>query len=276
MAEGVCVAADVYTDLIAEGEDLDRLVAGLAPAQWAAPTPAPGWSIAHQVAHLASIAALAQTAATQPEVFGDRIARGGGDFDGAVQALLSPYLSLAPEELLHRWRADRAAATSALASLQPDQQVPWLARPLPAQLLASAGVMELVAHGQDIADAAGVSRDYTDRIKHAAVFALGNWDYAYQVRGLEPPAEPFRFELTAPSGAQWSSGPPDAAERVTGPATDFCLLTTRRRHRSDLRLTATGPQAERWLDIAQGYRGTPGPGRSPGQFAAQPPADATG
>lgn len=264
------VAADVYTDLIAEGEDLDQLVAGLTPAQWATPTPAPGWSIAHQVAHLASIAALAQTAATQPAAFQARLARGGGDFDGAVQALLRPYLALAPEELLRRWRADRAAATSALASLPADQPVPWLARPLPAQLLASAGVMELVAHGQDIADGAAASRSYTDRIWHAAVFALGNWDYAYQVRGLEPPAEQFRFELTAPSGAQWAFGPPAAAERITGPATDFCLLTTRRRHRGDLRLAATGPQTERWLDIAQGYRGAPGPGRRPGQFAAPP------
>lgn len=263
------MAADVYTDLMAEGEVLDQIVAGLAPAQWADPTPAPGWSIAHQVAHLASIAALAQTAATQPAAFQERIARGGGDFDGAVQALLRPYLALPPDELLLRWRADRAAATSALADLPAGQEVPWLARPLPAHLLASAGVMELVAHGQDIADAAGVSRPYTDRIRHAAVFALGNWDYAYQVRGLTPPEEQFRFELTAPSGAQWGFGPPDAAERICGPAVDFCLLTTRRRHRSDLRMIATGSQAERWLDIAQGYRGAPGPGRQPGQFTAQ-------
>ncbi len=87
-------------------------------------------------------------------------------------------------------------------------------------------------------------------------------------RGLAPPPEEFRVELTAPSGGLWAYGPPDAGQRVTGPAADFCLLVTRRRHRDDLALTATGPDADHWLDIAQAYAGPPGAGRSPGQFAA--------
>ncbi|PRC61737.1 wyosine base formation domain-containing protein, partial [Mycobacterium sp. ITM-2017-0098] len=32
--------------------DLDALVADLAPDQWALETPAPGWTVAHQIAHL--------------------------------------------------------------------------------------------------------------------------------------------------------------------------------------------------------------------------------
>jgi hypothetical protein len=47
---------------------------------------------------------------------------------------------------------------------------------------------------------------------------------------------------------------------------DFCLLVTRRRHPDDLAVTATGTDAEQWLDIAQCYRGSPGEGRAPGQF----------
>ena len=39
-------------DLRAEGDDLDALVAHLTSEQWAAPTPAEGWTIAHQIAHL--------------------------------------------------------------------------------------------------------------------------------------------------------------------------------------------------------------------------------
>lgn len=34
-------------------------------------------------------------------------------------------------------------------------------------------------------------------------------------------------------------------------------------------LTATGDEADRWLDLAQAYRGSPGPGRQPGQFAGR-------
>ena len=50
---------------------------------------------------------------------------------------------------------------------------------------------------------------------------------------------------------------------MTGPALDFCLLVTQRRHRADLALVATGPVADDWLDIAQAFAGPPGGGREP-------------
>jgi hypothetical protein len=54
---------------------------------------------------------------------------------------------------------------------------------------------------------------------------------------------------------------------ISGPAQDFCLLVTRRRHPDDLTLSATGPHASHWLSIAQAYRGPAGPGRKPGEFS---------
>ena len=45
-------AAGVIADLRAESDDLDRLVAELPAAGWATATPAEGWTIAHQIAHL--------------------------------------------------------------------------------------------------------------------------------------------------------------------------------------------------------------------------------
>jgi hypothetical protein len=39
---------------------------------------------------------------------------------------------------------------------------------------------------------------------------------------------------------------------------------TRRRHRADLGLIATGPAADEWLDIAQAFAGPPGSGREAG------------
>lgn len=71
------------------------------------------------------------------------------------------------------------------------------------------------------------------------------------------------MELAAPDGDRWTWGPADAALRVTGPALDFCQLVTRRRHRADLALTATGPDADRWLDLAQAFAGPPGTPRPP-------------
>lgn len=254
---------DVITDLIAEGEEIDRLVAGLGESQWSLPTPAPGWTIAHQIAHLAATFRTAGTAASDPAAFKAMAERIGPDFDAAVQVALEPYLDAPRSELLARWRAEKAAAERALAAVPAGRSVPWLVRPLPAPVLAAAGMMELFGHGQDIADALGVHREPTDRIRSVVEFAVRVWDFGYQVRGLTPPAEPFRFELLSPSGRLWEYGPPDARQRISGPAVDLCLLVTRRRHRDDLALVAQGAEAEHWLDIAQAYRGPAGPGREP-------------
>ncbi len=50
---------------------------------------------------------------------------------------------------------------------------------------------------------------------------------------------------------------------MTGPALDFCLLVTQRRHRDDTEMRAEGDVADRWLDVAQAFAGPPGPGRRP-------------
>jgi uncharacterized protein (TIGR03084 family) len=126
--------------------------------------------------------------------------------------------------------------------------------------------LELFGHGQDIADALGVRLPVTDRIVHVARLGVRTRDYAFMARGLTPPAEEFRVELSSPGGQLWTWGPEDAAQGVSGRALDFCLLVTQRRHRDDLRLTARGPDADRWLSFAQAYVGPPGPGRAPGQF----------
>jgi uncharacterized protein (TIGR03084 family) len=72
------------------------------------------------------------------------------------------------------------------------------------------------------------------------------------------PDAPFRVELTAPSGAEWTWGPEDAEQRVTGPALDFALLVSRRRHPDDLAVRAEGSSASKWLTIAQAFAGSPG------------------
>ncbi|MER7898984.1 TIGR03084 family metal-binding protein [Streptomyces sp. NPDC096046] len=260
-------ANDVLKDLAADIDDVVRLVEPLDDEAWSTPTPAPGWTIADQIAHLTFIFTLARNAAAAPERFKAMTAAAARDFNGAVNAALAQFNAFPPGELLARFRAEGEASVEALSSVPEDQVVPWLVRPLPPAVLACAGIMEVFAHGQDIADALAVRREPTDRIRHLAQFAFLTRDFGYEARGLTPPAEAFRFELTAPSGEVWTIGPDDAAQTVRGPAGDFCLLVTRRRHRDDLALTATGQDAEAWLDIAQAYRGPAGEGRKPGQFA---------
>src|ERR671921_767820 len=55
--------------LTAECDELDQSLAGLDDQQWELPTPAPGWTIRHQVAHLAATFRLAGLSASDPDAF---------------------------------------------------------------------------------------------------------------------------------------------------------------------------------------------------------------
>ncbi|TDU77563.1 TIGR03084 family metal-binding protein [Streptomyces sp. KS 21] len=258
-------AVAVFADLREEGLELETLVRDLPDAAWAGPTPAPGWTVAHQIAHLHWTDRAALVSLTDPEGFAlmvEEAVKSPGSFvdEGAAQGAALPTA-----ELLDRWRAGRAALDAALAAASPDAKFPWYGPPMKAASMASARLMETWAHGQDVADALAVRRTPTARLRHVARIGVRARDYAFAVRGLPVPAGQFRVELVPPDGGEpWVHGPPDAADRITGPALDFCLLVTQRAHRADLAVTATGPEADRWLDIAQAFAGPAGPGRAPG------------
>jgi len=155
------------------------------------------------------------------------------------------------------------------AGLDPAVRVPWFGPSMSVASSLTARLMETWAHGQDIADTVGVHRAPTHRLRHVAHIGVGARPFSYAAHQLPMPAEPVRVELVAPSGELWTWGPADAANLVTGPALDFCLLVTQRRHRADTAVVAAGTAADQWLTIAQAFAGPPGSGRVPGQFAAQ-------
>ena len=166
-------------------------------------------------------------------------------------------------DLLTGWRIGRAALGRALTTVPEGRKLPWFGPPMSAASMATARLMETWAHGQDVADALGVTRTPTARLRHVAHLGVRTRDFAYQLNDRRVPAEPFRIDLIGPGGELWAWGPADAAQRVTGPALDFCLLVTQRRHRSELAVHAEGADAAEWLGIAQAFAGPPGPGRQP-------------
>ncbi|MFC5661755.1 TIGR03084 family metal-binding protein [Kitasatospora misakiensis] len=259
------VLAGLLADLRAESEVLDGLVAGLEPDGWALDTPAPGWTVAHQIAHLAWTDDWSELAARDPEafvadsrrIFGELLAAGADPVeDGAAHGATEE-----PAALLARWRAGRERLATALATVPADAKLPWLGPPMKAASMATARLMETWAHGQDVADALGAVREPTARLRHVAHLGVRTLGFAFTVHGLPAPQAPVRIELTAPDGGLWTWGPEEAADRVSGPALDFCLLVTQRRHRDDLALTAVGEVARVWLPIAQAFAGPPGKGR---------------
>lgn len=253
----------VIDDLCAESEALDLLVAGLSPEQWALATPAPGWSIAHQIAHLAWTDHSSLLAVTDQKAFTYEVEKAlaaPGDFvdNGAEEGARKP-----PARLLAYWRAGREDLADALRAAPEGARFPWYGPPMSTASMATARLMETWAHGLDVADALGVTRTPTDRIRHIVRLGVRTRDYAFGVHGLTPPFEGFRVELAGPTGELWTFGPENATDRVTGTALDFCLLVTQRAHRTDLALRTEGPDADRWLDIAQAFAGPPGAGREP-------------
>ncbi|TDB79466.1 TIGR03084 family protein [Actinomadura sp. KC216] len=253
----------LLADLAAEGDSLDALVAPLPAARWADATPAEGWTIAHQIAHLAWTDAQAIVAATDPAGFARLVEQALATPDDHVEAGAREGAGEDPARLLARWRDGRHRMADALATVPSGQRLPWFGPPMSVASMATARLMETWAHGEDIADALGVRRTPTRRLRHVAHIGVRARDFAFRNRGLEPPADAFHVVLEGPDGDEWTWGPADAAQSVTGPALDFCLLATQRRHRDDLALTAAGADADRWLDVAQAFAGPPGPGRAP-------------
>jgi uncharacterized protein (TIGR03084 family) len=255
------VLTHVLADLAAEGDRLDALVADLDDGGWHTPTPAPGWDVATQVAHLAWTDEAALKAATDKAAWDavvlDAIADPAGFVDQQALAIAQV------PDLLTRWRRSRTDLHSALAAHPQGQKMPWFGPPMSATSMATARLMETWAHSLDVHEALGAAVEDTDRIRHIAHLGVRTRNFAFGVHGLDAPTEEFRIDLVAPSEDVWSWGPEDAAQTLTGSAGDFCRLVTQRVHRADTDLVASGADVDRWLDIAQAFAGLPGEGRAP-------------
>jgi uncharacterized protein (TIGR03084 family) len=253
--------AALAADLAAESAVTRVLVAGLDEAGWHTPTPAAGWDIADQISHLAYFDEVTVRSAVDPRGFEAELAaaRDGVNPD----AIAARFRDRTGAQLLAWFDTARADLIGTFTGLDPRARLPWFGPAMSAASSLTARIMETWAHTQDIADALGVTREATDRLRHVAHIGVGARGFSYAVRGMTPPEVPVRVELTPPSGTgpAWTWGPEAAGDRVTGPALDFCLLVTQRRHRDDLALAIEGPAAAEWMTIAQAFAGEAGPGR---------------
>jgi uncharacterized protein (TIGR03084 family) len=221
--------------------------------------------------HLAYFDEMAVTSAVRPEEFAAELATAQASSAIDPDALAARYRDRSGAQVLAWFDAARARLLGTFAGLDPGLRVPWFGPAMSAASSLTARFMETWAHTQDIADALGVTREPTDRLRHVAHIGVRARAFSYAAHGLPPPDVPVFVELTAPSGDIWTWGPADAADRVRGPALDFCLLVTQRRHLDDLDLAIDGFAARQWMAIAQAFAGPPGAGRHPGQFSARPP-----
>jgi uncharacterized protein (TIGR03084 family) len=247
-------------DLVAETAWLDEILGALPPAQWQLRTPAPGWTIADQVSHLAYFDEATLLSIRDPDLFrldAEVLTGRGSDFPDQIAA---EYRHLGAADLLRWFRGARQALLDSYASIA---RLPWYGLDMGPASSVTARLMETWAHGQDIADTLGIQRAATSRLRHVAHLGVRSLPYSYAVNGLPRPDAPIRVELAAPEGGQWTWGPEDAADQVRGTALDFCLVVTQRRHRTDTGLVITGQTAGQWIAIAQAFAGEAGRGRPP-------------
>lgn len=261
---------EVLADLLAEQAALDPIVGALTEEDWATPTASARWSVTEQVAHLTYFDKAAAFAINSPERWGEEMQRlfgaaGGGD--ATVDDLtLSPVRDLPACDRHAAWKAGRDALEAAAATLADDTRVPWYGPSMGAKSFLTARLMECWAHGQDIVDAVGATREPSERLRHIAQLGYITRGWTYANRKEEMPAGEIRLVLDAPSGAEWTWGPDEAESTVRGAAEDFCLVVTQRRHLDDVDLLLAGEAAVDWLSKAQAFAGPPTDGPAAGSF----------
>jgi len=254
----------ICDDLAAEHRVLDDIVAAVPESAWDTPTPAEGWTVRDQISHLWFFDQRALLAMTDPDAFA---ADAAWLMDaGGTEASVAPGREMAAADLLSAWRADRHRLLERSRQLDPSTRVKWYGPSMGARSFITARLMETWAHGQDVVDALGTERPSSPRLRHVAHIGVRARPFSYANRGLTMPAADVHVALIGPDGDEWTWNDPAAADSVRGPALDFCLAVTQRRHRDDTALEIVGAAAAEWMSIAQAFAGAPGEGRAAGQF----------
>jgi uncharacterized protein (TIGR03084 family) len=264
----------VLADLAAESDQLESWVTPLAPAEgavdWTTVTTPEGWTISHQIAHLAWTDNASLIAINGGEPFEQLMNLAIQEPVGFVDAETEAWSERPPFEQLSRWQLGRADLARALQTVPDGVKIPWFGPPMSPTSMATARFMETWAHGHDVAEGLGKTYPQNDRCKHVCHIGVRARANAYAMRGEQDPGVELRVELTAPSGELWTWGGEDAENRVTGKGYDFALLATRRRQRGDVDVHAEGPAADTFLDVVQAFAGMSG--NDPKSIAERPTA----
>ena len=179
------------------------------------------------------------------------------DIDGMTERVAATNRDRTGPELLE-WLAEaRAGLIEAARAAEPGLRTPWYGPPMSVASQITARIMETWAHGQDVADALGLVRPSTDRLRHVVFLGVRTLPNSFLSHHLRPDrAGPGR--TGGPGRGPLGVRPGRRPDRIPGPAVDFALAVTQRRHLDDLALVVTGrwpPSGCRWLRRSPARRG---------------------
>jgi uncharacterized protein (TIGR03084 family) len=258
----------ICNDLADEHAALDEIVKDLDEDTWQTVTPFDDWTIKDEISHLVYFDRTAYLSATDLDAFNkdlEIMIKGFANFDQLLRDINIEGNAMLSEKLLSKWRKGREMMLAAYLSLSPKDRLTWYGPPMSARSMVTGRIMETWAHGQDIADALKIKREGTDRLRHIAHIGVSTFGFSFLNRQMEIPDKKVRVELTGPKGDVWTWGPQECDNVVRGPAEDFCLVVTRRRHPADMRLETHGEVASQWIAIAQVFAGSVDEGPQPGE-----------
>ncbi len=259
----------ICNDLVWERQNLDGLVIDLAPSGWEIVTLCDGWTIKDEISHLAYFDHKARLAVTDPRAFFRHLSEDMGKIKDMAEVngiTLSKGRAMTIDKLLNWWRSEHLMLIDTLLALSPKTRLPWYGPPMSALSFATARLMETWAHGQDIYDALRQKRPVSPGLEHIAHAGVSTFSWSFSNRGITVPETLVFIELTTRFGDVWTWGDAAALEKVSGPAEDFCLVVTQRRHVDDTALSITGDTARQWMEVAQAFAGPPDSGPPAGTF----------
>jgi uncharacterized protein (TIGR03084 family) len=265
--------ATVCENLRAETQALRALVTSGA-IHPETPTAFMGWIARNSIDHVVMVDRLATLAITDPAaaaaeraLFGQHSAPPDAappERFGVMAAYETMRLGLLSwEQLLAAWEIGLDQLIAAALAAGDEARVEWFAGSMRLISLLEARQMEVWAYGQDVFDAAGVSRAEAARLRTVVEFAMKVRGFSFTNRGEPvPPVKPY-VTLVAPDGSQWEWNDPASPEQISGSARDFCLVATQRRHVDDTGLAVIGAGARRWMEVSQCIAGSPMDGPPP-------------
>ncbi len=254
-------------DFAAESEALHAQLAPLDDAAFRTVTQFRGWTIDDVVRHLHFFNQMVDLALLDPAEFEARyrIFEAGRRADGTMTRITERMLEgLSGQRLLAAWRERYLEMGPRWRDADPKARVRWVGPDMSVRSSITARQMETWAHGQEVADALGIERVDQDRIRNIGHLGVQTYAWTFINRGETAPGPVPYVLLTAPSGAVWEWGEASDAERVCGPAVDFCQVVTQVRNIADVGLEVSGPNATRWMALAQCFAGPPVDPPAPG------------
>jgi uncharacterized protein (TIGR03084 family) len=239
---------EILADLVAEQQSLDQSLQRSPDRDWKKKVEGTGATVQDTIA----ILAWEEQNAAQALTGGDSVLDEVETYDDAVEHLAEAVAegrTRRPQEVIEWWRFARADVVSALYKNKPSDRVPWVGTDVSARTFATLRLAETWARGLAILNTLGKEIVDTARLRHIAWLGWATLPYAFSLNDDEYD-DPVRVEVTGPAYARWVFGPDDAADVVRGTAAEWCRLVVGRLNPAKSGLKATGPTAERALEVA--------------------------